>query len=992
MAKIEELKKQRSAALKATEAGPPRRTSNQFFGVGPITDATRDEVENRLLRFEFEAWLEKNYRKLDDKGRDLGPFTVAEIGRSMHRGYPADKFLLDMMCEIHRYFEFPKTNKMAVGLGGGHSGFTVCLTHMMNATDESQHVYVDTPEPETDLGKAGGFFRQSWGAQIIELQRYAKGGNEKRIHFSTEEGAIPSAEQLEKLGIKLFVGVGHETTGATTYTLSDITNLLDWIERNPSEHHAVLDATSMLGAMPWGQEIVRRVMSECCLFMPFQKAIGGISGYYVASFTPQALNLIEANQKTPSWAIPRQLKIVAPLDPKRPLTGERTVNAGPIYDPAQDKMLGGVINTYSTLAFAETTFGLLRSERRLGSVSDLNRRSIANRAAINDWVAAHPMLELGVAEPERRGAAVTLLKIRDGDITDAALHGRIIARSKQILGYEGLTHPDGSHERGLDVARYVNAFPGTPGDYRAWIGGIRAPEDVTALLENLQYAYLRAKIIVLEEELAALGEKFPPSNDTGERQRMDDATRAYKILVCDLVGLKPGRDGKPDHSVVRSYIEKKGGVFHDGPLGDETKLARGKLHFFYQPQLGTEAELLPITNAGQYDAVIAAATFLPKASVFKLGGVRIGAGTGNMACATWGGGNGEGGEAVLMNTPSFNSRATAQMAIKAMLKVAPDLDVGELHRRVVAGDFDTARNLKEFPTEKLEGKKIAIIGYGNIGREVAKLCKAFGMRVAIHARPRHQEWIESEGFEFAATAEDAAQGADFISPHTGLGALNAATGKYVNAGVVGASVLAAMNDNAVLINYDRGEVVDAKALDAALASGKIRYACIDADVFRDAKTGALSGPMVPYREMEQRHRGKMELLPHAAADTEHVSRVEGARQAVDQIFDLIQFKSVTNLKGELPAGYSNAGARTVNGVGTVTALDLARAVADVDALADARKTAEAMAAIWGALSATVNPDRRRELIARYGAALVKASNQHATLLEKLGLQGPFSPS
>ena len=159
MAKIEELKKQRSAALKATEAGPPRRTSNQFFGVGPITDATRDEVENRLLRFEFEAWLEKNYRKLDDKGRDLGPFTVAEIGRSMHRGYPADKFLLDMMCEIHRYFEFPKTNKMAVGLGGGHSGFTVCLTHMMNATDESQHVYVDTPEPETDLGKAGGFFQ-----------------------------------------------------------------------------------------------------------------------------------------------------------------------------------------------------------------------------------------------------------------------------------------------------------------------------------------------------------------------------------------------------------------------------------------------------------------------------------------------------------------------------------------------------------------------------------------------------------------------------------------------------------------------------------------------------------------------------------------------------------------------------------------------------------------------------------------------------------------
>jgi lactate dehydrogenase-like 2-hydroxyacid dehydrogenase/phosphoserine aminotransferase len=985
MSMIEVLKEQRAGAINATRSGPPKRTSNQFFGVGPITDATSDEVDARLLRYEFEAWLEKNYRKLDDKGRDLGPFTVAEIGRSMHRGYPADKFLHDMMREIHRYFEFPKANRMAVGLGGGHSGFTVCLMHMMNASDAAQHVFVDTPEPESEVAKSGGFFRQSWGAQIIELQRYAKNGDDKRIHFASVEGTIPTADQLEKMGIRIFVGVGHETTGATTYTTADISNLLDWIERNPSEHHAILDSTSMLGAMPWGPEIVKRVMTECCLFTPFQKAIGGISGYYIASFTPQALALIEANQKTPSWAIPRQLKLAAPLDAKRPLTGERSVNVGPIYDPATDKMVGGVINTYSTLAFAETTFGLLRSERRLGSVSDLNRRSMANRAAINEWVAAHPMLELGVSDPERRGVAVTLLRVNDAEITDPAIHARIIARSKQILGYEGLTHPDGTHERGLDVARYVNAFPGTPGDYRAWIGGIRAPEDVTALLDNLHYAYLRAKVLVLEEELAALGEKFVASNAASDRQRMDDPASTHKILICDLVGLKPGSDGKPDASVVRAHIESKGGVFHDAPLADAAKLAKGRLHFFYQPQLSTEAEILSVTGKGQYDAVIAAATFLPRDAKFALGGVRIGAGTGNMACTSWA----PGGGAVLMNTPSFNSRATAQMVMKALLGVAPDIAVGELHARVVAGDFDTGRNLQEYPTEKLEGKKIAIIGYGNIGREVARLCKAFGMRVSIHARPRHQEWIESEGFEFAPTAEDASRGADFISPHTGLGALNAATGKYVNAGVVGASVLNAMNDGAVLINYDRGEVVDAAALDAALANGKLRFACIDADLFVDAKTGATSGPMVPYRDMEQRHRGKMQLLPHAAADTEHVSRVEGARQAVDQIFDLIQFKTVTNLKGELPEGYSHVGARTVNGVGSVTAADLARVGAD--AIAEARRNAEIMAAIWGAISATPNPDRRHDLIARYGALLVKTGNQHQVLLEKLGLHGPYSP-
>ena len=110
MANVDDLKQQLAAARKATESGPPRRTSNPFFGVGPITDATIGEADSRQVRQEFEAWVEKTYRKLDDRGRDLGSFTVAELGRSMHRGYPADKILLDMMREIHRYFGFPKSN------------------------------------------------------------------------------------------------------------------------------------------------------------------------------------------------------------------------------------------------------------------------------------------------------------------------------------------------------------------------------------------------------------------------------------------------------------------------------------------------------------------------------------------------------------------------------------------------------------------------------------------------------------------------------------------------------------------------------------------------------------------------------------------------------------------------------------------------------------------------------------------------------------------
>ena len=987
---IENMKAAREESLAATAGGRPQRTQNPFFGVGPITDMVKDEADARQLRYEFEHWLEQNYRKFDDKGRDIGAFTAAEIGRSMHRGYPADKFLLDMMREIHRYFEFPKQNRLAVGLGGGHSGFTVCALHFLTLNDAAQHVYIDTPAPESEPAKASGFFRQSWGAQIVEMMRYARNGDESRLHFAKDEGSIPSADALERMGIKVFFGVGHETTGATTYSRAEILSLLDWIDRNPAEHHAVLDATSMLGAMPWGEDIVQQVMSKCCLFMPFQKAIGGISGYFLVSFTPHALALVEENQKKPSWAIPRQLKLAAPVDPKMPLTGERTVKLGPIYDPAENRMVGGVINTFSTMAFAETTFGLLRVERKIGSVKEMNRRSEKNRDTINEWMSKSDLLELGVSNPDNRGAAVTLIKVKDKRVTDPAIHARIIARSKQLLSYEGVTHPNGVHEQGLDTARYINAFPGTPGDYRAWIGGIRPVEDVTALLDNLTYAYHRARVVVMEEELEKAGVTFPAPAKSAERVRKDDPKRAYKVLVCDHVGLKFAKDGKPDFSAVKAHVEAKGGVFIDGPLTEKTKLAAGKIHFFYQPNLSKPEEIKPLTDKGQYDAVIAAATFLPKEAVFNEGGVRIGAGTGNMGSASWGGGNGEGGVAPLMNTPSFNSRATAQMGFKALLKVLPDLPVDEMHRLTAAGKFDTGRDLKDFPTEKIEGKRLGIIGYGNIGREMAKIAQAFGMVVAVHARPRHKEWIESEGFIYAATPEEAAKGADVISVHTGLGPLNAATGKFANANVVSASVLAGLNDGAIVINYDRGECVDAAALDAAMASGKVRYAAIDADLFVSSENGATSGPMVPYLPLAQKYPGRLELLPHAAADTEHVSRVEGAKQAVDQIFDAIQYKEVVNLKGDLPEGYSVGGAMTVAGVGKCSGQTIARALGEDGAAETARQGAEAMAAIWGALATANTEERRAELIARYGADLVKSFNAYATLMRKLGIEGPYA--
>lgn len=205
----------------------------------------------------------------------------------MHRGYPADKILTDMMRSIHRYFEFPKQNLMAVGLGGGHSGFTVAVMHLMNPNDEAQRVFVDKAKPEAAASDGAGFFRQSWATQLLELQSFAKKGSAERVQFAALEGSISTAAELEKLGTTLFIGVGHETTGVNTYSPSEVEELLAWLDADPDNRHAVLDGTSMLGAMPWGEALVREVLKKCCVFMPFQKAIGGISGYLIVSFTPR---------------------------------------------------------------------------------------------------------------------------------------------------------------------------------------------------------------------------------------------------------------------------------------------------------------------------------------------------------------------------------------------------------------------------------------------------------------------------------------------------------------------------------------------------------------------------------------------------------------------------------------------------------------------------------------------------------------------------------
>jgi lactate dehydrogenase-like 2-hydroxyacid dehydrogenase len=462
---------------------------------------------------------------------------------------------------------------------------------------------------------------------------------------------------------------------------------------------------------------------------------------------------------------------------------------------------------------------------------------------------------------------------------------------------------------------------------------------------------------------------------------MTDMTRPTRVLIADLIGLAFDADGQPDPSEARAHIEGiEGCSFHFGPA-PETREGRAdpaRVEFYYCPNVSTREELLSLCADNAYDALIAAATFIPAECRFDLGGVRIGAGTGNMGSESWGGGNGLGGVAPLMNTPGINSRATAQMVWKALMTAIPDLPFDTLHDRVAKGTFDTGRHLRDFPTSKLEGQKLAVIGYGNIGREVAKLGKAFNMDVSIYARPRHKAWIETEGFTYAATIEEAAASANALSVHLGLGPMDTDRGVPANTGLINANVLSVMAPGAVLINFDRGELVDATALGAALASGQIGQAIIDADVFVSEETGAVTGPMAPYLPLLEKHGDKLCLLPHAAADTDHPTRVAGAKQAVDQILSVIRERVAVNAVGDLPDGFTG---RSIVPAG-VGAIPLERFVSILET-----SGGEALKSLVSDLH--TNLERFSALDAETASGLMGDLNRLRSLMNALGLEGPM---
>lgn len=217
------------------------------------------------------------------------------------------------------------------------------------------------------------------------------------------------------------------------------------------------------------------------------------------------------------------------------------------------------------------------------------------------------------------------------------------------------------------------------------------------------------------------------------------------------------------------------------------------------------------------------------------------------------------------NTPGILTEATADMAFALLLAAG---------RRIVEGDRATRTGVWKTwgPAFLLgadfSGATLGIVGFGRIGRAVARRAMGFGMRIIYHDPAPAPS--EPEGPGVRVDLEALLREADFVSVHTPL---NADTRHLVNA-----AFLASMKPTAVLVNTSRGQIVDQQALYEALKSRRIFAAGLDVT---DPEPLPLDSPLLQLDNLV--------ISPHIASASWR-TRGQMARMAAENL--------IAGLKGE----------------------------------------------------------------------------------------------
>lgn len=173
------------------------------------------------------------------------------------------------------------------------------------------------------------------------------------------------------------------------------------------------------------------------------------------------------------------------------------------------------------------------------------------------------------------------------------------------------------------------------------------------------------------------------------------------------------------------------------------------------------------------------------------------------------------------NVPGYSTASVVQMVFALLLEITQQVGhysrlVREEGRWVASPDFC----FWDRPLRELSGRTMGLVGFGQIGRQVARVATAFGMRVLVHtAHPaKYRHWQETDGINFVELDRLFAE-SDVVSLHCPLTAQTR--------GMVDTRLLALMKPQALLINTARGPLLDETAVAEALNRGQLAGLGVD---------------------------------------------------------------------------------------------------------------------------------------------------------------------
>ncbi|MCB1864537.1 MAG: D-2-hydroxyacid dehydrogenase [Chromatiales bacterium] len=168
----------------------------------------------------------------------------------------------------------------------------------------------------------------------------------------------------------------------------------------------------------------------------------------------------------------------------------------------------------------------------------------------------------------------------------------------------------------------------------------------------------------------------------------------------------------------------------------------------------------------------------------------------------------------VVNLRAYATPAVVQHVLAVMLAFATRWQ--DYDRDVRAGAWSAATHfcMLDHPIGELAGRTLGIVGFGELGRGVARIAEAFGMQVLVAARPGSADLPPGR-----VSLDELLRESHYVSLHCPLTAQTQ--------GLIGAAAFARMRRDAVLINTARGAIVDAAALAVALRAGTIAGAAID---------------------------------------------------------------------------------------------------------------------------------------------------------------------